>query len=500
MSSATHPFASPADFIRALVQHPRRVLLPAVVIAGLVGVYAAVKPDVWEATQPFVLRNEAAGNQESLGKFRYPEELKTKQETVLELGKSNGVLAGALAKVGPPAGDHDPAAWPTPQDVVDLRRSVKVTPPKGVELGATEMFYIKVKAEDRNRAEQLSAAVAEQLQVALQRLRSDRAQSMIDELAKAVAVNESDLDTATASMAELEKSVGEDLSELRNLQELPSGDSDIRRRTVEIENELRRAQNEERNDRELLKLLTAAQQDPEKLLATPNRLLDSQPALRRLKEGLVDAQLKSADLVGRLAEEHPMARAARNSEIEIRHNLHDEIASATQGVEANLQLTSTHVAALQERLAGEKLRLERIATVRGKYANLSAAVKHRTLLLEASQRDLAAARGAKAAAQISSVITPIDTPDAGVQPTGPSRAMLIAAGVVGGLICGLGVLFLTLQPVSPASSASYAYPEDRESNARRRQEAGRQRDRDRERPLAPMPQEEEPEPVGSVHD
>ena len=197
MSSATHPFASPAEFIRALVQHPRRVLLPAAVIAALVGVYAAVKPDVWEATQPFVLRNEAAGNQESLGKFRYPEELKTKQETVLELGKSNGVLAGALAKVGPPALALHPEAWPSAQDVIDLRRSVKVTPPKGVELGTTEMFYIKVKAEDRNRAEQLAAAVAEQLQLALQRLRSDRAQSMIDELAKAVALNEADLDTAT---------------------------------------------------------------------------------------------------------------------------------------------------------------------------------------------------------------------------------------------------------------------------------------------------------------
>ena len=294
---------------------------------------------------------------------------------------------------------------------------------------------------------------------------------MIDELAKAVALNEADLETATTRLAELEKSVGEDLSELRNLQELPSGDSDIRRRTVEIENELRHAQNDERNDSELLKLLVAAQQDPNKLLATPNRLLESQPALRRLKEGLVDAQLKSADLVGRLAEEHPMAKAARNSETEIRHNLHDEIASAQQGVEANLKLTSAHVAALEQRLAGEKVRLERIATVRGKYANLTAAVKHRTLLLEASQRDLAAARGAKAAAQISSVITPIDTPDAGVQPTGPSRAVLIAAGVMGGLICGLGVLFLTLQPLPTATPANSAYDEDREANSRRRQEA-----------------------------
>ena len=73
-------------------------------------------------------------------------------------------------------------------------------------------------------------------------------------LTKAVDLNEEDLNTATDRLAELEKSVGEDLSELRNLQELPSGDSDIRRRTVEIENELRHAETAERGDRGLLKL------------------------------------------------------------------------------------------------------------------------------------------------------------------------------------------------------------------------------------------------------
>ena len=114
-------------------------------------------------------------------------------------------------------------------------------------------------------------------------------QSMIDELTKAVALNEADLETATANLSDLEKDVGEDLSELRNLQELPSGDSDIRRRTVEIENELRSAQEDERNDRALLKMLDDAKDSPNEILATPNRLLESQPALRRLKEGLIDA-------------------------------------------------------------------------------------------------------------------------------------------------------------------------------------------------------------------
>ena len=39
------------------------------------------------------------------GKFSYPEEMKTVQETILEVVKSRSVLAAALREVGPPAGN-----------------------------------------------------------------------------------------------------------------------------------------------------------------------------------------------------------------------------------------------------------------------------------------------------------------------------------------------------------------------------------------------------------
>ena len=224
-----------------------------------------------------------------------------------------------------------------------------------------------------------------------------------------------------------------------------------------------------------MKLLDDAERSPTQLLATPNRLLESQPALRRLKEGLIDAQLKSADLVGRLSEQHPLAEAARNSEAEIRRNLHNEIASARTGVEVNLRLTSVRVEALEQRLAAEQVRLQRLATVRAKYANLSGAVKQRTLMLETAQRDLTAARSAKVAAQTASILTPIDSPDAGVKPIGPSRAILEVAGMLGGLIFGLGILFLTLpaEPVGPSViSASVLNAQAIESAVRRRQQIG----------------------------
>ena len=107
----------------------------------------------------------------------------------------------------------------------------------------------------------------------------------------------------------MEREVGPDLAELRNLQEQSSGDSDLRRKAVEIENELRQAKVAETNNRELLKLLTAARDNPGTLLATPNRLLESQPALKRLKDGLVDAQLRTAQHLGTMTHEHPLVGA-----------------------------------------------------------------------------------------------------------------------------------------------------------------------------------------------
>ena len=82
--------------------------------------------------------------------------------------------------------------------MADLASSVRFTPPKGAELGATEVFYVKVKDRDRLRAANLAMAVCNQLQARFQKLRDQRAQSMADELSKTVAMAQSDLERSTA--------------------------------------------------------------------------------------------------------------------------------------------------------------------------------------------------------------------------------------------------------------------------------------------------------------
>ncbi len=341
--------------------------------------------------------------------------------------------------------------------MADLAEAVRFTPPKGAELGATEVFYVKVKNRDRLRAANLATAICDQLQARFQKLRDQRAQSMVDELTKSVALAQSDLEASTSRLTQVEREVGPDLAELRNLQERASGDSDLRRRTVEIENELRQAQTAERNNRELLALLTAARDNPGSLLATPNRLLESQPALKRLKEGLVDSQLRTAQLLGTMTDEHPLVQAARANEQAVEHDLHEELQSAVAGLDVDLRLSGSQVESLRSQLADIKGRMEKLAGVRAEYANLAAEAQHKSTLLETAQRDLAAARSSQASAQAASQITRIDAPDTGTRPIGPSRAMIVLAGVAGGLLSGLGLVFLGL-PLPPTSPAKQPLP------------------------------------------
>src|SRR5262249_13584251 len=62
------------------------------------------------------------------------------------------------------------------------------------------------------------------------------------------------------------------------------------------------------------------------------------------------------------------------------------------------------------------------------------------------EQQLAEARASSAAARTASVIAAIDTPVAGDSPIGPGKATIVLAGALGGLMLGLGIVFLSVQP------------------------------------------------------
>ncbi|MCH8922814.1 MAG: hypothetical protein IIA67_06660 [Planctomycetes bacterium] len=444
----------PLDVVRFLSAYRYRWIVPLVVLTALAAGYAQVRKPSWQASQALVVRNEAAAvDGQAVGKFAAVEDMKTVQETILELTKSRGVLTAALKEVGP--ADCEPrSVWPSAADVSKLQAAVALVAPNGAAFGTTEVFYLNVKHQDPQQAEALVAAISYQLQARFGQMRDAKAQSILDEVAKTVVLSQHDLDAATERLGSFERQIGSDLTELRILHTSPSGSSNLRQTLIQVETELRSARAADQASRQLLQLLQGAKDDSTHLLATPNRLLESQPALRRLKDGLVDAQLRTAQLRGTMADAHPQVQSALDSEQQVRDRLHDEITLAIRGLEVEQRLSAQRIETLSARLANSKTRLADLAGERAEYANLVSEVEHSSRLHQEAQSTLANARAAQARASSASLISPLDGPQVGDSPLGPSPSSIVLLGLAGGLMCGFGFLFLTVQPSRPAPQAA----------------------------------------------
>lgn len=448
---------SPADLFELLQTRLRWWVIPTVTCAFLAAVYALFAPRYWKATQAFTVRPQAASvSEQQLGKFADLSEMKVRQATILELAKSPSVVRETLLTVGPPSRWSFSRNWPTPTDVEEFREQVDMRPPGGAEFGQTEVFYLSMLDPSQQRAADLVAALSDQLEQRMQRLRDDRAQSMMAELERTVAMADADLQGSTAKLSAFEAAIGADLVELRNLNSDTGAQSEVSQELQAIETERRTNAGRESENVQLLALLRAAQNDSRQLVATPNSLLRSQPAISRLKDALVDAQVKTASLLGTLAEDHPFAIAARETEERIQSQLHEELGVAIQGLEMDLNLNAGRDTALHAKSHAAQQRLGRLAAARAEYANLLSAVDNHTKLVEAARKNLADARADHASAHSASVIARIDGVQSGVRPVGPGRTTITAAGGVAGLIFGLGLVFVLGKP-QPADHQAAAF-------------------------------------------
>jgi uncharacterized protein involved in exopolysaccharide biosynthesis len=334
------------------------------------------------------------------------------------------------------------AREPTARNIEELRKRLKMLPPDGGEFGKTEVFYFYVKDTNRQRAIELVGELCLQLDASLKELRAKRAGSLIAELEQQATLALELHAEETAKLREFESQVGADLGELRMLHSGSSGQSDLRQEAVQLEADGRKYEAQVREGEQLLAMLRAAEQDPQQIVATPNSLLSAQAALRRLKDGLVDAQLATARLAGTRSAEHPRVVAAAEAEKQIRRDLHRELVTAIDGAEVELQLARQRVTATKGRLAGLQTRLTNLAELRAEYSNRVAAVDNSRITLDRARQNLGTAKAAQAAAHSGSLVARIDHPETGPYPAGPGRTVVAGSGAACGLMLGLGLVFL----------------------------------------------------------
>ena len=443
MPENARTIVSPRQVISTLRRHCVLWTVPTIALTVLAIGYGLVRPVKWRASQALVVRDEAGGGPTTRqGRFDTSEAMKAAQETVVQMSQNPSMIKAALLEAGPENGSAPPTGWPTQDDIETLQDGITVSPPKGGEFGRNEVIYLAVDGPTRERAVVLAKAVGNQLELQLQAVRQAKAQSLIAELEKTVALAEGDLATATAKLEEIEQSVGSDIDELRALTETTSGTSNLRGTSNQLQEEIRRTQLAHDANGEQLKLLIAAREDHNRLLAAPQRLFEQQPALRRLKEGLVDAQLRTAQLLGRMSTDHPEVKAATLAEDQIRQQLNAEIDLVISNLQNELKVSGALLLTLRHQHGEIDRRLKNVASLRADYSNLLAVVRQRTENLAQASKDLSDARASQAAALSSSQIARLDEPQPANSPVGPGFTAIVAAGLGGGLTLGFGLVFL----------------------------------------------------------
>lgn len=382
-----------------------------------------------------------------LGRFESQTQMKVAQETVLEIARNPQVVEAALKEVGRPAKffgllqNNDP---PTKSEVEDFAKScVSVRAPRGAELGTTEMIYLDVKQGSKDRAVKLAMAICDALELQLKSVRIERAGGVIQELEAAKSVCEDSLQLATEELRKMEVDAGSDLADLRGLSDSAVGSTN-RFMLDMVRDELRKADLSIKTMTPNVQFAQAAMENPSLILQAADALTASNPVILKLREGLSEAMVRTSNLEGKFTSNHPEVVNARKAETSFRDNIRAELQRIIQGYEAAIGITQQKIQALdqQERELGQ--RLNRLAELRPKYSNLVAEVKSRSDKLSHVKNELTETIAARDAAGASSLLTRLDNPVLGEKPIGPGRTTIVGGAAVGGLMFGLGVVFLLI--------------------------------------------------------
>lgn len=428
-----------------LVKHRWLWIAPTLACTALAICYAGVRSTKWKAVQVVTLRDEAGDSgQRGQGEFATPEALKSYQEMVVQAARTLAVVEAALKELGPENGSEDPT-YPTPEVVEETSSKIVLAPPKGQEFGKVNQIFITTEAKTAERAKELNAALFTQLVRRLQELRAAKARSLRTEYEQAVAIAQSDLDEATKKLEAMENQVGRDIGELRTLNEGATGNSNLREQCNQIKQELRAANSKYEELVQLAALLTGARQDPNRLIEAPSRLFEMQPGLKKMKEGLVDAQIKAANLLGRMTPQHPDVLAARLAETQVKQELTSELDNIIGSLNADMTVLKNQTETLQTQLSDVEQRMNKLAGLRAPYSNLVSDVKRCNDKLAEEYKKLSLARSSEASAFKTSVlITGKDEPNTGTSPVGPSAKLVVLGGAVGGFMLGMGLIFVTV--------------------------------------------------------
>lgn len=411
------------------------LIVPTIGFFALSASYATLGPKKWRATQVFHLRDEMIGRQNRPGHFSSLDDMKTAQETVLEIARNANVVGRVLQTL-------NDGKSPSKEDIEEAQGAIQISASNGAELGKTELIRLSVVDRTPERASEFCQQLTGEMETELRTVRYNRACSMVAELDRAVDSAKRSLAEIAAQIEEFELKLGPDLVDLRNLIEPTSADNLLNRTLNQITTELRAAQVLLESVSTQRKLLQDSLHEVNAIVAMPNDLVMSQPALQRLKDALVDAQLKLANLRGEYNDNHPKVAAALEALNGIEQAMKRELELAIRSLSDQIQIYEANVAHLAAVQSATSVRLQKLTEQRVIYDQLNEEYKRRDTVLRDAQAAVSQADSIKVAAQSVDLLTRVNEVQVASRPEGLSKRTLVGSTTLLGFFIGLGLIML----------------------------------------------------------
>ena len=453
MSNTITPQSNRVSDLISLVRRHWLLLVIPLALCTLAAAWFALKPKMWQATQTLQVRDDLIG--ESFykpGRFDSLDSMKTAQETILHTVTDFGVVKNALQTVGPVRGNNK--NWlegkSGARKVEDLRDRISLVAPNGAEFGTTEVIILQVQSTSPERSAKLVTALLDEIEDKLRNLRCQRLQSMEAELGKSLALTEKDYRSFSQEMRQMEKEVGNDLPTLISMISDGHSTNDIKIALENLRITKRSAEDDYQEVVSLLSAMEATVDNPESIVAMPDKLLEKQPALKRLKDGLVDAQLRLSTLRGQYQDAHPGVIEARYAVDATEAQIRQELTVSLSSLRGQESIQKGRVDRLEREQQNLEERLAKLAKTRVRYATLSSQSKKLNDELAAASHKFTSIKSQRSAApEASMVIRNDDGPYVEGRPLGPGRTSILGSGILGGLLIGLGLITFFAGPSLP---------------------------------------------------
>jgi uncharacterized protein involved in exopolysaccharide biosynthesis len=432
---------------RTIARHKWLVLVTTAVFTAAAAVAAYFQPDVWEASVKVWVRDQSVGlTKASDFAAERSNRLRTLLVNLREVVYSREVLEQTLLQSsGRPSGTSASPRELTPflddLDLAKLRDSIGIDTPKGTEFGSAEMFYVRVRDRDRQRALRLVTALFDQLRARFQQLGLEQADDLLRKTNEQVAASQKQLGDAQSKFDQFVKQVGPNLPDLVVMSGGLSIDSELRRAIQRVRELLTPARAELEQRQALLRTVQGVDTESGSF-AIPASFLRDHTSLEQTRQAVVQAQIEFERQQAEITPENPRWKVQQERVANLQNEFRREWSRARVALEQEVSAQKSKVDYLSRELDTQTAQLTRLTERYVEYDGLRAEVKQRQDALAEAERRRSEALHARATAAQDVLLSVVDKARISAKPVNLRRGAMLGMGAALGLLTGLGLAFL----------------------------------------------------------